>query len=145
VKSDACERLESTKMESKATAPDPPRQHSVKEEHPQTKELDSSSSSSRGCGKLRDANVTVVESKEKKEERSTNRSRMVHETKACDEESSATLDAGDECPMNTESKLVHVWELAPADDELLECTSTSVLDDRSAFISLDRPLSNLFR
>ncbi|KAK1942435.1 hypothetical protein P3T76_005934 [Phytophthora citrophthora] len=50
----------------------------------------------------------------------------------------------DEKPMDTESKFVHHWESQLIGDELLECTSISILDGPSSLVSLDQSFRDLF-
>lgn len=97
---------------------------------------------------------TTTGASEAREENCATSDEKQHETKSdCDlnvtsgeHAMSATRrsDSEEECPMDAESKLVHGWECAPADDNPLECTSVSILDGPSSLVSIDRPLSDLF-
>ncbi|KAG7383235.1 hypothetical protein PHYPSEUDO_003915 [Phytophthora pseudosyringae] len=144
-------RTDTISAEKKALPPASPSKSLAKEEHTPFSETKTGFSETQDCPKSQDPESAVPKSGGKEGDQTTSSAKEVGAKNPSDFASIGDSQViqpdsiDDEYPMDTESKFVHDWESASTGDELLDCTSISILDGPSSLISLDQPLADIFQ
>ncbi|ETI32990.1 hypothetical protein L916_19622 [Phytophthora nicotianae] len=106
------------------------------------KEEHSDETKTRDCIQSQDADIAEPKNEEGGETSSSKKACEVIDIS--DSQVTQTGCIEEESPMDAESKLVHDWESISTSDQLLDCTSVSILDGLSSLIPIDQSVSRLF-